>query len=307
MRSIPRVRFDALAGYCRKPQTVLVGEELKWYEHANERVLGVLMRDYADNDYGGMVLGRDERGRFRWIGTGGFHISRRAAERAFIKELKRFGDASDEEFQQGDEDGTALDFFTPVSPTDRLHPGFRKLTETEGFSPARGIVEPMMNWYDDPDGNFVQQFQTTGFDSRIWELYLFATFVEMGYAIDRAGAIPDFCCAGIHGKFCAEAVTINPTQEKGGKPVPPPSTNTPEELRIFQKEYMPIKYGSVLTSKLAKKYWEAPATIGNPLLFAVHDFHAPMSMLYTRSALPIYLYGYDWDWYHDNDGKLQFG
>src|SRR5216684_8919680 len=100
MRSIPRVRFDALAGYCRKPQTVLIGEELKWYEHANERVLGVLMRDYADNDYAGMVLGRDDRGRFRWIGTGGFNASRRAAERAFVRELKRLGAAPDEEFQQ---------------------------------------------------------------------------------------------------------------------------------------------------------------------------------------------------------------
>jgi hypothetical protein len=101
-----------------------------------------------------------------------------------------------------------------------------------------------------------------------------------------------------------EAVTVNPTQVKGGKPVPPPATNTPDEIRTFQKEYMPIKYGSVLTSKLAKKYWEAPAAVGKPLLFAVHDFHAPMSMLFTRSALPIYLYGYDWDASHDKDGKL---
>jgi len=304
MRLISQVRFDALAGYCRKPQTVLVGEELSWYEHADERVLGVLIRDYADDDYGGMVLGRDNRGRFRWIGMGDFNTSRRKAKRSLKRELKRLGAAPDDEFSQGDEDGTALDFFTAVCPPDRLNPSFRSLTDTEGFSPARGIVEPMMNWYDDPDGNFVQQFQTTGFDSRIWELYLFATFVEMRCAINRAGVVPDFCCTGIHGEFCVEAVTVNPTQEKGGKPLPPPPTNTPDEIRVFQKEYMPIKYGSVLTSKLSKKYWEAPAAVGKPLLFAVHDFHAPMSMIFTRSALPVYLYGYDWDASHDENGKL---
>jgi hypothetical protein len=36
----------------------------------------------------------------------------------------------------------------------------------------------MMHWYEDPDGNFIEQFQTTGFDARLWELYLFAMFCE---------------------------------------------------------------------------------------------------------------------------------
>jgi hypothetical protein len=305
MRPISLMRFNALAAYCRRPEIILYSEELKWFEHSGERVLGVLMRDYADGDFGGQILGRDARGRFRWIGAGEFNLSQLRAEFSLRREMERLAAEPDEEFRQGDERGESLDFFKPQVPDGKLNSNFRQLSDGEGFSPARGIIEPMMHWYEDLDGNYVQQFQTTGFDARIWELYLFATFVEMGFAIERIHAIPDFSCAGLLGEFCVEAVTVNPTQTKGGGTVASPPTSTPEEIRIFQKEYMPIKYAGALTSKLAKRYWEKPSVAGKPLLFAIHDFHAPMSMIYTRSALPIYLYGYDWDWSYDKDNTLR--
>ena len=104
------------------------------------------------------------------------------------------------------------------------------------------------------------------------KLYLFATFVEMGYRIDRIHAVPDFACTGVLGEFTVEAMTVNPTRDKTGQIIPPPSRNTQKELRDFLSEYMPIKFGSTLTSKLAKKYWEKPNVAGKPLLFAIQDF-----------------------------------
>jgi len=68
---------------------------------------------------------------------------------------------------------------------------------------------------------------------------------------------------------------------------------------------MAIKFGSALTSKLSKKYWEKEHVKGGSLLFAIHDFSQPMSMVFTRSALHPYLYGYDADWEHDAKGMLQ--
>jgi hypothetical protein len=59
MRPISRLRFNALASYARDPRTVLTAEELGWFEHADERVLGVLIRDRTDDDYSGIVLARD--------------------------------------------------------------------------------------------------------------------------------------------------------------------------------------------------------------------------------------------------------
>ena len=59
----------------------------------------------------------------------------------------------------------------------------------------------MMHYFEDVDRNFIQQFQSDGFDARIWELYLYALLNELGYGLDRAHAAPDFHCQGLLGDF----------------------------------------------------------------------------------------------------------
>lgn len=90
-----------------------------------------------------------------------------------------------------------------------------------------------MRWYEDVDGNFIEQFQTTAFDARLWELYLFATLVEMGYVFDRTKAAPDFIARGLYGTFALEAVTVNQTRDKTGAIVTPPEIDTPEQEDAF--------------------------------------------------------------------------
>lgn len=62
-------------------------------------------------------------------------------------------------------------------------------------------------------------------------------------------------------------------------------------MQALCDDYMPIKYGSSLYSKLQKKYWERPHVKGKPLIIAIHDYHMPGSMTWTRNALVEYLYG----------------
>jgi hypothetical protein len=305
MRPIPLVRFNALAGYCREPQAELSGEEVAWFEHGGERVLGMVIRDRIDDDFGGVVLARDRRGRFRAVIVTDFEPSIRRAQVWLRRQMEAWSMAPDEEYYQGDETGAPLDFFAARASRDRLNHNFVVLAEREAFSAARGIIQPMMHWYDDPDGNFVEQFQTTGFDSRLWELYLFASFRESGYRIERVHAIPDFTCRGVLGEFAVEATTVNPTRDNTGAIVPPPPWDTPERFQEFLRGYMPIKFGSTLTSKLAKKYWERPNVAGKPLLFAIQDFSDRASMVVTRSALPIYLYGYEHESTRDGSGRLR--
>jgi hypothetical protein len=306
MRPLSRVRFNALAGYARRPMAVFFAEEVAWFEHGSERVLGAVLRDRTDNDFTGMVMARDRRGRFRAVDfTSTSELKRRRAEILLRREMERLAMAPDAEYYQGDEVGTPLDFFSPRAERGRLHRHFLALTEGEGFSAARGIIEPMMHWYEDPDGNLIEQFQTTGFDARLWELYLFAAFSEAGYQIDRIHAVPDFACQGLAGEFAVEAMTVNPTQDNKGAAVASPPRRTPEEHRSFVRDYMPIKFGSTLTSKLAKKYWESPSAANKPLLFAIQDFSAPGSMVYTRTPLMRYLYGREYEWEHDGAGRLK--
>lgn len=161
----------------------------------------------------------------------------------------------------------------------------------------------MMRWYEDADGNFVEQFQTTGFDQRIWELYLFATFIEQGFLLDRAEAVPDFVCHGLAGRFTTEAVTVGPTRA-GSDVLPPPETDTPDKLTAYLEHYLLIKFGSSLSSKLRKRYWERNNVKGAPFALAIADFSSPGSMMHSGSSLERYLYGYVHDAKQDADGRL---
>jgi hypothetical protein len=71
----------------------------------------------------------------------------------------------------------------------------------------------MMNevWatFDDADGNFVEQFQTTGFDARTFELYLGAYFRRSGFTVDRSFARPDFIIERDGNRAAVEVTTSN--------------------------------------------------------------------------------------------------
>ena len=302
MRRLSKIRFDALAGYARQPLALLMAQELGWFEQGNERLLATLIRDQEDSDYAAIIMGRDRKGRFRCVKTTHFNASRRHAEVTMRREMEAIAHQEDAEYYQGDEKGSRLDFFQTVVPIERLNSDFAKVAQQEGFSSARGIIEPMMHWYEDPDGNFVEQFQTTGFDARIWELYLFAAFSEMGYQIDRSAAVPDFVCKRLGVEFCVEATTVNVSRD--GPLAIPPSLDTDEGRHAFMREFMPLKYGSALHTKFKKKYWEKDNVKGKPLVFAIADFQGGPSMIMTRSGLHTYLYGYDYDWHKDASGRL---
>ncbi len=261
----------------------LAARELGWFEGADEKVLGVLVLDLQDNDYAYYVLGRDAKSRFRAVGI---DCSIQTAEEAYARletKLAEYAQMPPAKFHQGDEFGKPLDFFKPVVEAEKQHPNFRALISGRGNSPALGLLTEMMHYFEDADGNFVQQFQSTGFDARLWELYLYALFIELGYGFNRKHAAPDFHCQGVLGEFFLEATTVNPSAVA-------PALNDSTQQAYFD-HYVPIKFGSVLSTKREKRYWELPHVRGYPLVFAVQDFHAPRSMIWSSSALVEYLYG----------------
>ena len=156
-----------------------------------------------------------------------------------------------EELAQGGKPRRTLDLFLPIVTTSRLSDAFVRLTSAEGFSPARELILAMMPYYEDVDGNFVEQFQSSAFDARFWELYLFALLTEQGFAFDRSYAAPDFLCEGVVQDIFVEAVTVNPSCS-GNVVTEPPVPIGREEISEYLKHYMPIKWGSALTSKLKK-------------------------------------------------------
>ncbi|MGX7745590.1 hypothetical protein [Rhodopseudomonas parapalustris] len=300
---ISETRFNALGGYARDPRTVMFFDELGYFEIQSGDVLGIATLDIADQDFGGIVLARDSKLRFRSVDVTKFCATAEEALEALFAGMVIAAQAKAEAHHQWDENGAPVDFFTHLHQESRLNSSFVQLTTNEGYSPARQIIEPMMRWYEDADGNFIEQFQSTGFDQRIWELYLFATLIEANFSLSRAHAVPDFCCRGIFGELYVEAVTVGPAV-KHGKIMPPPPISTPEDLDPYVKEYMPIKFGSALFSKLRKQYWEQPHVTGKPFVFAIADFSAPMSMVHSQPALERYLFGYEHIGALNDQGKL---
>ena len=238
--------------------------------------------DVVDRDYVWIVLARDAKNCFR-AGDLRHSIPTQAqAEAELAGVLEKHALRPAQEFYQGDEVGPLVDFFAPVVTDNRQHDNFKVLLNNR-YSPARELIRELMHHFTDVDGNFIEQFQSTGFDGRLWELYLFALFTELTYGLDREHAAPDFHCVGLRGEFFVEATTVNPSET-------PPDIEEGDMQEYFA-HYVPIKYGSALYSKLKKRYWELPHVAGQPLVLAIQDFHAPGAMVWSNTALVEYLYG----------------
>lgn len=279
----------------------MIAEELAWFRDLDERLLGLVVRDLADNDFAFYVLGRDRLGRFRCVALEVSINSKSGAEAALESRLLELASQPDAFFYQEDEVGDPVDFFSAPAVVKPLHPNFQALSTGAGYSPAREIISAMMKYHRDADGNFVQQFQTEGTDSRLWELYLYATFVEHNYAFVREHPAPDFHCRGLLGEFFVEATTVNATSAGGVVSEPAPPEGGPERERFFNG-YVPIKFGSALTSKFKKRYWERGHVAGKPLLLAVQDFRSPGSMSWSSTGLVEYLYATRQTAVRDADG-----
>ena len=283
MKPISKLRFDSLAGYPRSPTMGLAARELGWFEEAQEKVLGVLVLDIPDKDYACYVLGRDVKGCFRAVG-GGINCSIPTAEEAYARletKLAEYAQMPPAEFYQGDEVGKPLDFFTPVVEAKNQHPNFSALISRRGYSPALDLLAEMMHYFEDVDGNFVQQFQSTGFDARLWELYLYALFTELGYRFNREHAAPDFHCQGLLGEFFLEATTVNPSAEA------PALTDSTRQA--YFDHYVPSS-SEVRFHETQEEILGTPTRWGYPL-FSQCKISTHSSMIWSSSALVEYLYG----------------
>lgn len=193
------------------------------------------------------------------------------------------------------------DLFDPVVPANRLDERFKVVAESRGYAPARAAMRETFTRMGSRDANFVEQFQTPGFDARVFELYLFAAFEAAGFDVSHEGAAPDFLLAGYGHEWAVEATTANPP---GGEP-PPPLPDDPEALRAYIEGELVVRLGSALYSKLGKRYWELPHVADRPLVLAIQNFSSEEAQQLADTALVDYLYGRRTFGEVDADGHLE--
>ncbi|GJL60811.1 MAG: hypothetical protein NPIRA03_36680 [Nitrospirales bacterium] len=315
---IKKSKYDLYTLGTRVYSLLLVTEECSWWSDLNENVLGVVTYDVYDQDYSWVVLARDELGCFRAVDLDCSYPSERRAEamvRTKIEDLSR-----SVKFQgfvpQYDAQRKPINLLSPIQDISKanLHPYFLHLIEDPGREPARRVIREIAPWLYPADSHFIKEFQCNQFDQRLWEIYLWATFRELGYDVAQHEA-PDFECRSPLAHFTVEATTIAPSQK--GVLADHPNPKLKEEFNDFLVTYMPMKFGSALCSKLDKvnaeglHYWERSHSESKPFIIAIADFHKPgnhqkkesASITYSQSALYIYLYGHRVDWAFE-DGKL---
>lgn len=185
------------------------------------------------------------------------------------------------------------DLFKHIAAKEKLDKDFLLVDEFKGFRPAKLIIEEIASEFEDKDGNFIQQFQTTGFDSRLWELFLFSLFKENGFEIRNDYDRPDFHLKKSETELFVEASISNEktddiyTEEFIKEALELKDINIQNELT----DYYTMRLGSVLYSKLNKKYWELDWVKGKPLILAITPFHNYIADFLPDSKIIEYLYG----------------
>lgn len=168
-------------------------------------------------------------------------------------------------------------------------PEFDLLTTTISHLPALMAIGECYLALPNPDANFVSDFQTSNFASRLFELYLLACFREQGLSVRQDHDSPDFLIEKDGDACWIEAVTANsetPRASGIGAWVHAPEDRN-ERLTGGPAE----RFAKTLRGKLQRNYHEMDHVKGQSFALALADFHKSGSMVWSREALPTYLYG----------------
>ncbi|WP_350431359.1 hypothetical protein ABIS04_13250 [Shewanella sp. H8] len=288
MREITKNQFNAYC-YARQPLVITISNEIKWYEAGDRKVLATLLLDNTDKDYNFVILVRDARKLFRAWDISWSHPTIEDAEEKLVQKMNSLVNDGNDYYEQGDETSPPHDILAPKVDEDKQHEYFRVLVTEKRMEAARNLIVEAVYSYVDVDGNYIKEFQTHGFDARLWELFLYIFLYDSGFEFNQDYNAPDYLVSFFGKQFCIEAVTVNPSQNS--ERPDPPSPQNDVDMQKLCDDYMPIKFGSSLFTKLQKKYWEKPHVQGKPLIIAIHDYHMPGSMTWSRNALVEYLYG----------------
>ncbi len=201
---------------------------------------------------------------------------------------------------------TIMDLFKSITKETEQNPQWQTLNYHKGFSPAKNLLDEICQSITDKDGNFVQQFQTTGFYQRLWEIFLHSFFLENNFQIVYQYDRPDFQLKKNEIALFIEACSSNPapndkfTNEFIEAAIKAKDKQSEQDI----KDYYTIKIGSILFTKLQKKYWDLDWVKSKPFLLALMPSHNKLANFFPDYKVVEYLYGKWFKGAITKDGKL---
>jgi len=191
--------------------------------------------------------------------------------------------------------------FNPSVPKKQLHPSFKLVQSSPRNKSTRRLMNDAFARFIEKDGNFAEQFQTTGFNTRTFELYVSELLHVEGFKFEGAEPQPDFCVSKSGVKVAIECTTANPTGSALHVYEPTNEKDSDAEgIRVRQENEVPIRVAGALRSKMQHRlnkktspaaYWELPHVAGNPFVLAIQTFHEHGSLTFSNAAIVRYLYG----------------
>lgn len=291
--TINKKLFDIFLLFTREPFVQYFTKELEFYSNGNGGLIGLISLDLTDNDYYGCILSRDKSKQYRAEFV--------EASIPTIEEARSWIDEkmSSDSIVFHDNTHEYFDLFQDLDNEGKQHPNYKILKSDISLSSAKEAIKEVSYHYKDIDGNFIDQFQTlNGFDSRIWELYLFCFFREQFFSFKRNFNAPDYMIEKFNQEIAVEAVIVSRKSPLDAE------AKTPKEIQEKLNNEVPLLFGNALFDKMKKKYWEKEHVKGKPFVIAIADFHDTMSMTWTYNALLEYLYGYKYEHSFDENGEL---
>ncbi|NWA25752.1 glycosaminoglycan attachment site [Pseudomonas gingeri] len=188
----------------------------------------------------------------------------------------------------------AIDIFNSKTAPEKQHLIYKMLME-DRFKPEQEVLKHWADGFEDRDGKFIIEFQTT-FESSFWELYLYAVLKELGCTTDMQYHTPDFVVEGPF-PFGLEAAIARP-EEKTGKPAFGYSReDLPDDFTDFNIQST-LRICNSFDSKIKRYrnyYSNLPHMQHRPYIIAIASFDRPAAHLASTRPILAALYGL----YHD--------
>jgi hypothetical protein len=185
--------------------------------------------------------------------------------------------------------------FQPVVESAKLNPAFVQVSTSAASRATRRMMDETFVRMGPREPNFVEQFQTTGFDQRVWELALFPSLVELGFDVELPDPAPDFACTQGDTMFFIEATTANAPMVDGKRVEPPRTFDEFKELLRsavdVDHDEVAVRMGSALYSKAQRRYQDLEHVRGRPLVLAIEPFFDAGALWRSETALHRFLYG----------------
>jgi hypothetical protein len=212
---------------------------------------------------------------------------------------------------------SARSLFATKKPKKLLHPSFEVVSSSRWSKSTRRMMNDAFARFVERDGNFIEQFQTTGFNTRTFELYVSELLHSEGFAPIGSEPQPDFTVAKNEVQISIECTTANPSGNDAGL-LAYRSVNERDsdiaDIRHRQQNQLPIRVAGALRAKMqhrlekkkagGKAYWELPHVAGRPFVLAIQTFHEHGSLSFSNVGVIRYLYGIAHRPSWDDEGHL---